>query len=172
MGADNVAHESLVGVPAAVADALVDTGTQQVPVPDRALVFVGAGPAAVTAHEGAVKAREAARLLGEGFDAEYLLHGSGVPLGSHDHLVALITPDEDGLVEGVARAAEGAGVGVTRVAESAPLPPLLSQIPYAVRLQVLALRLALARKQDPDVVVAGSWADPALWAIGAPRSGG
>src|SRR3712207_7174955 len=34
----------------------------------------------VTAREGALKLREAARRLAEGFDAEYLLHGSAVPL--------------------------------------------------------------------------------------------
>lgn len=171
MGADSITLEALAGVPSAVGAALTDTGTQQVPAPSRALVFAGAGPTAITAKEGAVKVREAAHLLGEGFDAEYLLHGSGTVLTSADHLVALVTPDDDGLVDGVARAAEASGVGVTRVAEPAPLPPLLAQIPYAARLQVLALRLALAKGRNPDVVSTGAWADPALWAIGAPKTG-
>ena len=171
MGADSVTIDALAAVPEAVSAALADTGTQQVPAPRRALVLVGAGPAAISAHEGAVKLREAARVLAEGFDIEYLLHGSAVPLGGDDHLVALVTPDEDGLVHAVATAAEGAGVGVTRVPETSALPPLLTQIPYAARLQVLALRLALAKGQDPDVVATGAWADPSLWAIGAPRPG-
>ena len=168
MGADSITPEALASVPAAVGAALTDTGTQQVPAPSRALVFVGAGPTAITAHEGALKVREAARLLGEGFDAEYFVHGNGALLGSTDHLVALVTPDEDGLVEGIARTAEASHVPVTRVAESAQLPPLLMQIPYTARLQVLALRLALAKGQNPDVVSTGAWADPALLKIGAP----
>jgi len=171
MGADAITPDALAAVPGAVSAALTDTGTQAVPAPGRALVFVGAGPSAITAHEGAVKVREAAHVLGEGYDAEYLLHGSGELLGSSDHLVALTSPDEDGLVEGVARAAERAGVGVTRVTEPSPLPTLLGQIPYAARLQVLALRLALSKRRDPDTVAVGPWADPGLWAIGAPRSG-
>ena len=60
-------------------------------------------------------------------------------------------------------------MGVTRVEEPASLPPLLAQIPYAARLQVLALRLALAKGRNPDVVSTGAWADPALWAIGSPK---
>jgi len=35
-------------------------------------------------------------------------------------------------------------------------------------LQLLALRIALERRQDPDTVIVGAWADPATWAIGAP----
>lgn len=170
MGADATTADALAAVPAAVSAALAETGTQGIPDPARALVFVGAGPSAVSAAEGAVKVREAARVLGEGYDAEYLLHGSAVPLVSQDHLVALVTPDEDGLVEAISRSAEGAGIGVTRVAETSGLPPLLLQIPYAVRMQVLALRLALARRQDPDTVIAGAWADPSLWAIGSPAA--
>ena len=46
------------------------------------------------------------------------------------------------------------------------LPPLLAQIPLTVRLQMLALRFAEARGQDPDRVSTGAWDDPALWAIG------
>jgi glucosamine--fructose-6-phosphate aminotransferase (isomerizing) len=171
MGADSLTPDALAGVPGAVTAALTDTGTQQVPAPSRALVFTAAGPTAITAKEGAVKVREAAHVLGEGYDAEYLLHGSGAVLATADHIVALVTPDEDGLVDAVARAAEGSGVGVTRVAETAPLPPLLAQIPYAARLQVLALRLALAKGRNPDVVTTGAWADDALWAIGAPNQG-
>ena len=55
-------------------------------------MITGAGPAAITAREGALKVREAARVLAEGYDVEYLLHGSAVPLGRRDHLVALDAP--------------------------------------------------------------------------------
>ena len=131
-------------------------------------MLVGAGPAAVTAREGALKIREGARFLAEGFDAEYLLHGSAVPLDGRDRLVALGPPDPAGLVEAVAVAAEAEGLGVSRLQEVADLPTLLAQIPLTVRLQMLALRIAVERGQDPDTVIVGAWADPATWAIGAP----
>ncbi len=55
-------------------------GTESITVPERDLVIAGAGPAAFTAREGALKLREGARVLAEGHDIEYLLHGSAVPL--------------------------------------------------------------------------------------------
>jgi glucosamine--fructose-6-phosphate aminotransferase (isomerizing) len=168
MGADSLGQDAIGAVPAAVAAALADPGVGQVPVPARALVVIGAGPASVTASEGALKAREAARMLTVGFDAEYFLHGSAVPLTPQDHLVALGTPDEDGLVEALAQTAEREGIGASRVAEPAALPVLLAQIPLTVRLQVLAARFAQERGQDPDTVITGGWADAGLWAIGAP----
>jgi len=57
---------------------------------------------------------------------------------------------------------------VTALTEPADLPPLLAQIPLTVRLQILALRFAEARAQNPDRVITGAWADPALWAIPSP----
>ena len=63
--------------------------------PERLLVLVGAGPSAVTAREGALKVREASRFLAEGYDAEYLLHGSAVPLDGRDHVIALFPPDPE-----------------------------------------------------------------------------
>jgi glucosamine--fructose-6-phosphate aminotransferase (isomerizing) len=170
MGADSLTPDALALVPGSVRNAIEASGVEGVPVPQRALVLVGAGPASITASEGAVKSREAARILAEGFDAEYFLHGGAVPLGGHDHVVALTTPDEDGFVAALATTAEGAGIGVTRLAEPAPLPPLLAQIPMTARLQLLALRLATARGQDPDKVVVGRWDDPQLWSIGSPRA--
>jgi glucosamine--fructose-6-phosphate aminotransferase (isomerizing) len=168
MGADALTEDVLGAVPDAVAEALAAPGVEAVPVPGRALVVIGAGPGSITAAEGALKSREAARMLTAGYDAEYFLHGSAVPLTNQDHLVALGTPDDDGLVEALARTAEEEGIGVTRVRESAQLPPLLAQIPLTVRLQVLASGFATARGQDPDTVITGRWADPALWSLGAP----
>ena len=138
------------------------------PAPERSFALVGAGPSSASANEGALKLREAARILAQGFDAEYFLHGNAVPLGSKDHLIAMTTPDDDGFVAAVAAAAEAEGVGVTRLSEPSPLPPVLAQIPMAVRLQLLALRLAVARGQNPDKVIVGRWDDPALWSIGSP----
>ena len=66
--------------------------------------------------------REGARVLAEGYDAEFFLHGTAVPLTSKDHVLALTTPDDDGLVEGVARAAEAEGIGVTPAAGAFTAP--------------------------------------------------
>jgi glucosamine--fructose-6-phosphate aminotransferase (isomerizing) len=168
MGADMITNERLADVPAAVRAALASSGTESVPVPERSFALVGAGPSSASANEGALKLREAARILAQGFDAEYFLHGNAVPLGSQDHLIAMTTPDDDGFVAAVAAAAEAEGVGVTRLNEPSPLPPVLAQIPMTVRLQLLALRLAVARGQNPDKVIVGRWDDPALWSIGSP----
>ena len=152
-----------------VREALEEPGTEAIAPPARALVFVGAGPASVTAREGALKAREAARLIAEGYDAEYLLHGSAVPLGADDHLV-LLQPgeDADGLLSALGGVAEAEGIPTTTVEEDAPLHPLLAQVPLTVRLQLLALRLSRERAQDADVAITGAWAKDDLWAIGGP----
>jgi glucosamine--fructose-6-phosphate aminotransferase (isomerizing) len=138
--------------------------------PARAIVLAGAGPAAVTAREGALKLREAAGVLAEGYEAEYLLHGSAVPLGAEDALLA-IQPDDDrfGLLAAIADAASAEGLAVTRVEEPAGLDPVLAQVPLTVRLQALASRLADDRDVDPDTVIRGAWADEAMWSIGAPE---
>ncbi len=168
LGAEGMDDEVMERVPTAVAAALESPRIDQITQPERLLVFVGAGPAAVTAREGALKVREGARFLAEGYDAEYLLHGSAVPLDRRDRLVALGPPDPGGLVDAVARAAAAEDIPTDRLDESADLPPLLAQIPLTVRLQLVALRFALERGQDPDTVIVGAWADPATWRIGAP----
>ncbi len=168
MGADTITPDKLALVPGSVRNALESNGTESVPLPGRILTIVGAGHTSVTAREGALKVREAARVLAEGYDAEFFLHGTAVPLTSQDHVLALTTPDDDGLVEGVARAAEAEGIGVTRLPEPSPLPGVLAQIPLVARLQLLALRFATTRGQDPDTVITGHWDDPKLWSIGSP----
>ena len=155
-------------VPGSVRNALESGGTESVPLPGRVLTIVGAGHTSVTAREGALKVREAARVLAEGYDAEFFLHGTAVPLTPQDHVLALTTPDDDGLVEGVARAAEAEGIGVSRLPEPSPLPGVLAQIPLVARLHLLALRFATTRGQNPDTVITGHWDDPKLWSIGSP----
>jgi glucosamine--fructose-6-phosphate aminotransferase (isomerizing) len=169
LGAQSFDDATLGGVPDAVRSAISDSGTDDIGQPARLLVIAGEGPSSVTAREGALKNREAARVPAEGYDVEYLLHGNAVPLGPDDHLVVLSPPDTDGLVDAVARAAERERVPVTRIHEPADLPPLLAQIPLVARLQVLALRFARERGVDPDNVIVGAWADDALWSIGSPR---
>lgn len=137
--------------------------------PERLLVLAGVGPGAVTAREGALKLREGAQFPAEGYEAEYLLHGTAVPLGPGDALIA-IQPSDDrfGLLELLAAAAAGEGLEVRTVNEADGLHPLLAQIPLTVRLQKLASELADARGTDPDRVIRGRWAEDRLWQAGAP----
>jgi len=168
MGADSITDDALALVPGAVRSAIEASGTESIQVPERNLVIAGAGPAGFTAREGALKLREGARVLAEGHDIEFLLHGSAVPLDGRDALVSLMTPDVDGFVEAVTAAASAEGIPAYRLGEPAPLPMLLAQIPLTVRLQLLALRFAVERGQDPDTVITGNWAEPGLWRIGRP----
>ena len=172
LGAEAYAPEVLARVPDAVHAAIAEPDTTSIPQPERALVLFGEGPSGITAREGALKVREAARMLAEGYDVEFLLHGSAVPLDSRDHLVALAPPDTDGLMAAVAAAAETEGVAVTALIEPSDLPPVLAQIPLTVRLQILALRFALERGTDPDLAIERAWADEALWSIGGPGGRG
>ncbi|HZD78433.1 MAG TPA: SIS domain-containing protein [Actinomycetota bacterium] len=171
LGAEDLSPDAVAAVPAAVRDALAAPGTDAIPTPRRLLVLAGEGPAAVTAREGALKLREGARLPAEGYEVEYLLHGSAVPIGPDDHLIVLGSPDTHGLVRAVGAAAAAEGVPVTSLVETASLPPLLAQIPLTVRLQLLALRQAEERGMDPDEVITGAWADEELWRIGTPERG-
>ena len=170
LGAEAYAPDALEHIPTAVRAAIDDPRTEAIPQPERLLVLTGEGPAAVTAREGALKVREAARFPAEGYDIEYLLHGHAVPLNASDHLVTLAPPDTQGLTAGVEDAARGVGIPVTRIDEPAELPSPLEQIPLTGRLQLLALRYALERGQNPDVAIEGPWDDPGLWAIGSPGS--
>jgi glutamine---fructose-6-phosphate transaminase (isomerizing) len=170
LGAEGgVSADDLALVPAAVANAIEAPGIDDISPPDRLLVIAGAGPAAITAAEGALKAREGARLIAEGFDIEYLLHGNAVPLEGRDRVLTIGPPDEE-LLAAVRQAASAAGVPASDIREPSGLPMLLAQIPLAVRLQILALRMAEARGQDPDTVIVGPWADAAMWRIGAPQA--
>lgn len=168
LGAQSFAPDTLRDLPEAVAGAIDGPGTDAVPSDARVIAIAGSGPASVTAREGALKVREGARALAEGFDAEYLLHGSAVPLRAGDHLITLTPPDADGFVTALGAAGRGAGLGVTDLHEPWPLPLLLAQIPLTARLQMLALRLAAARGMNPDTVIEGPWQSDALWKHGAP----
>ena len=122
------------------------------------------------AREGALKLREGARMLAQGFDAERLLHGEAVPYTSADGLVLLQPSDDpDALTAALGVAAGTEDIPVATLAEEwLPQNPLLAQIPMTVRLQLLADRFAGLRRQDPDVAIVGGWAEPRLWRIGAP----
>jgi len=142
----------------------------EVEPPDRALVLVGSGAGAVSAREGALKLREAARVIAEGYGAEYLLHGHAVPLSPRDSLLVIgAKADGDGLLRTLGRAAAGEGLAVAYVDEPSIGHPVLAQLPIIARLQLLASRLAQARAADPDTAIVGHWADDALWTIGRPE---
>jgi glucosamine--fructose-6-phosphate aminotransferase (isomerizing) len=146
------------------------SATEDVPVPARSLGIVGCGPWGVTAREAALKLREGARMLAEGFDAERLLHGNAVPFTAADG-VLLLQPeaDPDGLTGAVGEAAAREGIPVSVLTlPSGGLSSLVAQLPATVHLQLLAERFARLRGQDPDTVITGAWADPGLWQIGMP----
>jgi glucosamine--fructose-6-phosphate aminotransferase (isomerizing) len=168
LGGEEWTADGLAALPGLVEGAGVEPLLVETP-PRRLTVLFGAGPAAVTAREGALKLREASRVLAEGFEAEYLMHGSAVPLTSDDHLVA-VDPDGDPsrLTAALAGAAEREGIPVARLDPPADLHPLLAQIPLTVRLQALASRWADRQGIDPDRVILGAWADASLWSLGAP----
>jgi len=118
--------------------------------PERLLVLAGVGPGAVTAREGALKLREAARLPAEGYEAEYLLRGGAVPLRRGDGLIAVQpTHDQSGLLDGLVGAAASEGLTVSTVQEPDGLDPVLTQIPLTVRLQRLALSLRTSAEWIP-----------------------
>ena len=166
LGAEQLGDSALEATIGAAADAQDHSWRGAAP-PRRLLAIAGAGAAAVTAREGALKLREAARLPAEGFEPEYLLHGSAVPLGSGDRLLLLApASDPDGLLGALGEAAAAAGVEVNAIEGAPGLDPLLEQIPLAIRLQLLAAELADAGGHDPDSVISGPWADQALWELG------
>jgi glucosamine--fructose-6-phosphate aminotransferase (isomerizing) len=173
LGAVGTGPDALAAVADRVGAILDDPGIGHIDPPERAMALVGAGPWHVTAREAALKLREGAHVLADGFDAELLLHGSAVPYRRGDLLVALQPgADPDGLVAAVAAAAPAEGIDVATVEEDEmPASPVLAQIPLTVRLQLLAARFAEELGTDPDVVITGAWADQRLWQLGAPASG-
>jgi glucosamine--fructose-6-phosphate aminotransferase (isomerizing) len=168
--------QQLAPAAADVRHVCAEPGVEEVAVPARSLAIVGCGPWGITAREGALKIREGARMLAEGFDTDRLLHGGAVPLTAADGLVVLEpAADTDGLTAALGSAAQAERVPVAVLAAadvpaagSGPLPPLLAQIPMTVRLQLLAERFARLRRQNPDAAITGAWDEPALWQLGAP----
>jgi len=55
----------------------------------RRLYYIGAGPNAVTAPEGALKAKEAAYVTAEGFELEQAIHGPQVAFETEDVLIPI-----------------------------------------------------------------------------------
>ena len=163
----------LARVTGQVRQACADPGTEAVAMPARSLAIVGCGPWGITAREGALKIREGARMLAEGFDTDRLLHGGAVPYTAADGLVVLEPgADPDGLTGAVGDAARQEGIPVAVLEAPADsegdLPPILAQIPMTVRLQLLAETFARLRHQNPDTAIVGAWDGPDLWSMGSP----
>ena len=146
----------LEAVPGAVATTLQSPATI-VEVPDRGLEFVGAGPNQWTAAEGALKAREAARLFTSGLAMEQLRHGPGFALGPQDALVCLDGggPASARLSE-VASAIEARGTRVHRFA-ARDLGEPLSVFALTATVQRIALDFAVQLGTDPDHVSSPEW---------------
>ncbi len=139
----------------------------EVPIPARAMAIVGPGPWSVTAREGALKIREGARILCEGFDPDRLLHGGAVPYTAADTLLVLQpSADPDELTTALRHAALLERMQVaTLTTDTTTGSLLLDQIPMTVRLQRLALHFARQRGQNADLAITGAWSDPDLWPI-------
>jgi len=130
------------------------------------IYFIGRGPGAVIANEGALKIKEVAYIHAEGYAAGELKHGPIALLHEGFPVVGIIFDDEkkneiiSNLQEVKARGAktiiiapEGMEIPETAVDEIIRIPvahqmtsPLLAVIP----LQLLAYYTALARSFDPD----------------------
>ncbi|AUG75673.1 hypothetical protein CFP65_0722 [Kitasatospora sp. MMS16-BH015] len=175
LGAAQYGPEQLHRAAEAIRTVCQDPGLDEIALPARALAVIGAGPWGVTAREGALKIREAARILAEGYESELYLHGSAVPFGAADGLL-LLQPDadQDGLTAALGEAAAAEGITVSTLTATGPaaeLPPVLAQLPLTVRLQLLANHWAALRHQNPDVAIIGAWAKTELWQLGAPDGG-
>lgn len=171
LGADGLGPDAVVAAADATEAALAEPGLDGLPEPARLLVLTGSGPGAVTAREGALKLREAARLAAEGYDAEMLLHGSAVPLGPDDAILVLGSGrDGDKFLGRLADAARSENVPTVELDQVIPSDELMAQIPLTARLQLLAARRAAAAGHDPDLVITGAWDGKRLWATGAPTS--
>lgn len=87
-------EEGLSGVPALMERSLareadIQKIAQEAVQQQRRLYFVGAGPNAITAFEGALKAKEAAYVTTEGFELEQAIHGPLVAFEADDLLIPI-----------------------------------------------------------------------------------
>lgn len=148
----------LAALPAAVEGALAAPAAAVEP-PPRGLDYVGAGPNAWTAAEGALKAREAAHVLAAGWSVEQHLHGPAWALGPDDAVVSLDGggPGAGRLAE-LAAAVEARGARVHRIA-APELGEPLSVFPLTVAVQRIALDFSRRLGTDPDDVVPPEWGE-------------
>jgi glutamine---fructose-6-phosphate transaminase (isomerizing) len=170
LGAPDAGPEALTRAAERTRELAADPQIDHVPLPARALAIAGPGVWSVTAREGALKVREGARILAEGFDSEKLLHGFAVPYTAADALVALQpSADPDGLTQALLDAAAKESIPTATIVEpETPFHPVVAQIPMTVRVQGLAARFAAQRRTDPDAAIVGAWQDERMWSLGSP----
>ena len=146
---------------------------QEAVAQSRRLYFVGAGPNAVTAPEGALKAKEAAYVTTEGFELEQAIHGPQVAFEVDDLLIPisvkgaaqarmadfLLALGEIGSrvwLVGEAPTLETAGLFNRQewsrfaICDGADLPEELTPLLAALPVQLLADFLATARGTNAD----------------------
>ncbi len=87
-------EEGLACLPAFIEDILqreqvIRPIAQEAVANQRRIYFVGAGPNAVTAWEGALKAKEASYVTAEGFELEQAIHGPLVAFEKNDLIIPL-----------------------------------------------------------------------------------
>jgi glutamine---fructose-6-phosphate transaminase (isomerizing) len=139
----------------------------------RRLVFVGAGPNAPTAFEGALKAKEAAYVTAEGFELEQFIHGPLVAFEATDLLIPICVkgPTQPRLAELLTGISEigapvlllgdfpseeashlfqQAGWNSFTLSHNEQLPEELTPLLAAVPVQLLADFLATARGTKAD----------------------
>lgn len=140
----------------------------------RRIYFVGAGPNAPTAPEGALKAKEAAYVTAEGFELEQAIHGPQVAFEAEDLLVPISVkgPAQERLADfllalseigsrvwliGEAPSAETAAFfsretwGRFAICDNADLPEELTPFLAALPVQLLADFLAASRGTNADL---------------------
>lgn len=140
----------------------------------RRLFFIGAGPNAPTAPEGALKAKEAAYVTAEGFELEQAIHGPQVAFEAEDLLILITVkgPAQPRMADlllalseigsrvwliGEAPSAETADLFSRdnwmrfALCDNADLPEELTPILAALPVQLLADFLATARGTNADL---------------------
>jgi len=171
MKGDDAARRALGGLPDLVAFLLGQESWDELGARlagHRRFWFVGGGPNAATAREGALKLSETAWLPAIAFEPETFLHGPAAALEADDALVLIVPPGPArARLLDVARAARAIGAEVLALAreddrdvaalagETIALPEVdeaLSPIVAAVPLQLLAYHAAVARGRNPDLL--------------------
>lgn len=140
----------------------------------RRIYFIGAGPNAVTAPEGALKAKEASYVTAEGFELEQAIHGPQVAFEAEDLLIPISVkgPAQPRMADillalseigchtwliGEAPSAETAerfgreGWSRFAICDNADLPEELTPLLAALPVQLLAEFLAAARGTNADI---------------------
>ncbi len=137
-GAIGATAEDLDRIPGAVAAVAVDPQLPDLPLPERALLVAGSGPAAVTARHAAVAFR-AGGVPAEGVDATDLLGGLVTDLGPDDTLLVLDpNRDVESSSASLSRLAGALGTAVVKMDGPPDLPSVCGQFPLAARLNLLA----------------------------------